>query len=325
LGFSGNRGIVGALAAIGWGLSTPDYTFELIAYRVSENWKAGPRRINPDSVVEMDRRFSGTFGNLDPLNREIKIAPHGPDPVLCGIRANNPEELLNAWNCIIISEVVSELMLFRSNQGTDVHFQKETKIREINQYESVLLRGTLVSYPKREIGGHLFFRLQSDIDAIQCAAYEPTRQFRDRIELLKPGDEILAFGGIRPATKEHPMTLNLEKLKVINLTKSTIRQNPVCSFCNGRLKSAGKNKGYKCKHCSSRFPNLKPEPVILPNPRKIKEGEWIQPPARAWRHLTKPFSRSLQGSIWIPDPQKIDQWIKHGRFSLLNSYLAELR
>ncbi|MFQ5980927.1 MAG: DUF1743 domain-containing protein [Candidatus Heimdallarchaeota archaeon] len=316
-GFSGSRGIVGALAAIGWGLSTADYSFELIAYRIPKYWNANQRHIDPYSVLEMNRHCSGTFGNVDMLNKEIKIAPHGPDPVLCGIRANRPEEVLHAWSYLEISEPVFSLMLFRSNQGTDAHFQRESEIREIEPYESVVLRGTVASFPKRRIGGHLFFHLQRGTDTIQCAAYEPTRQFRDKIEQLLPGDEILAFGGIRPASKEHPATLNLEKVNVMRIYPYTKKQNPICPSCRKRLKSAGRNKGYKCKRCSQRFLDLRPEFISLPVPRVIKEGDWIQPPARAWRHLTRPLTRSRQLKNWVPDSRRIDHWIRHERHSFV--------
>lgn len=316
-GFSGSRGIIGAIAAIGWGPSTADYSFELIAYRISKNWKASQRHIDPDSVLEMNRRCSGTFGNVDILNKEIKIAPHGPDPVLCGIRANSPEEVLHAWSYLEISEPVLSLMLFRSNQGTDAHFQKESEIGEIQPHESVMLRGIVSSIPKRKIGGHLFFHLQRGSHAIQCAAYEPTRQFRDKIEQLIPGDEILAFGGIRPASKEHPATLNLEKVNVMTISAYTKKQNPICPSCRKRLKSAGRNKGYKCKRCSQRFLDLRPEYISLPVPRAVKEGDWIQPPARAWRHLSRPLTRFRQLKNWTPDSKRIDHWIKHERISFL--------
>ncbi|MHA2272298.1 MAG: TiaS agmantine-binding domain-containing protein [Candidatus Hodarchaeales archaeon] len=319
--FLGRRGIVGALAAIGWGLSASDYTFELIAYRSPENWKAGRRLIDPESVSEMNSLFSGTFGNVDSLNNEIKIAPHGPDPVLCGIRGDSPEELLKAWRYVKISEPIFDIMLFRSNQGTGVHLEKQSSIANVQSYESVVVRGTVMDFPCRKIGGHLFFRLQDGTDEIQCAAYEPTRQFRDIVEQLWPGDDILALGGIRPPTEEHPVTLNLEKIKLNILQKRSRTNNPTCPSCGKRLKSAGKQKGFKCFRCSRRFADLDLEQIPIAASGHLKEGEWIQPPTRAWRHLTKPPSRSKQQRKWIPDPDKIDHWIKHERASFLKIHI----
>ncbi|MFW9914981.1 MAG: DUF1743 domain-containing protein [Candidatus Thorarchaeota archaeon] len=323
--FLGGRGIVGALAAIGWGLSASDYTFELISYRSPENWKAGHRLIDPKSVFEMNNLFSGTFGNIDSLNNEIKIAPHGPDPVLCGIRGNSPEEVLKAWRYIKISEPISDILLFRSNQGTGVHLEKQSSIANVQSYDSVLVTGTVMDFPRRKIGGHLFFRLQDGTAEIQCAAYEPTRQFRDIIEQLWPGDDILALGGIRPPTEKHPITLNLEKIKVNTLQKRSRTKNPTCPSCGKRLKSAGKQKGFKCFRCSRRFADLDLEQILIPASRHLKEGEWIQPPACAWRHLTKPLTRSKQQKKWTPDSDKIDQWLKRERRSLLKASMTEER
>ena len=75
-GFSGHRGIIGALAAIGWNLSAKDYSFELISYRSRKNWKVGLRQIDPDSVFDMNQRFTGTFGNIDLLNKEHQMFFH---------------------------------------------------------------------------------------------------------------------------------------------------------------------------------------------------------------------------------------------------------
>jgi tRNA(Ile2)-agmatinylcytidine synthase len=319
-GFSGARGVVGALAAIGWGLSTNDYTFELIGYRIPENWKAGSRLINPKSVFEMNRRFPNTFGNIDPLNEVIKIAPHGPDPVLCGIRGNSPDELLNAWQSLSVLEPVSGIMLFRSNQGTGAHFQKESQAVALHPHDSVLLGGAVVNAPKREIGGHLFFNLQNEEFEIQCAAYEPTKQFRDQLEQLAPGDEILVAGGVRPATQDHPLTLNLEKVRVLKFSARSEIRNPLCPSCGKRLKSAGKGKGYKCRRCSLRFPDFSPLVFPISLPKTLRENEWIQPPVCAWRHLTKPPSRLPQTTIWNPDICKIDRWIKKERHSFLNNH-----
>ena len=70
--FSGMRGIIGALAAIGWGISD-DFTFELVSYRVPRNWRKGKRDINKSSIIRMNESCPTTFSNLDSLNEEIKI------------------------------------------------------------------------------------------------------------------------------------------------------------------------------------------------------------------------------------------------------------
>ncbi|MFX0117740.1 MAG: hypothetical protein ACFFB3_24560, partial [Candidatus Hodarchaeota archaeon] len=151
-----------------------------------------------------------------------------------------------------------------------------------------------------------------------------TKQFRDQIEQLAPGDEIIAAGGVRPSTKRHPLTLNLEKVRVMKFSPRLRIRNPICPSCGRGLKSAGKGKGYKCKHCSLQFPNSGPLKIPISLPKAIRENEWIQPPACAWRHLTKPPSRLPQLTIWSPDISRIDRWIKKQRQSFLDGHSNRL-
>ena len=83
-------GLVGALAAIGHTLNQ-DHTFELVAYRIRENC-GSQRRVEQESVQRMnDLTRPMTFNNYDEQNKRILITPHGPDPVLLGIRGETPE------------------------------------------------------------------------------------------------------------------------------------------------------------------------------------------------------------------------------------------
>ncbi|MHA1713855.1 MAG: TiaS agmantine-binding domain-containing protein, partial [Candidatus Ranarchaeia archaeon] len=103
-GYKGARGLTGALAAIGNILLDQDYTFELIAYRKPKNY-GKKRRIDKESVYAMNKAtFPDTFANIDPLTNEILITPHGPDPVLYGIRGNSPKVVYAAHKMIISQE-----------------------------------------------------------------------------------------------------------------------------------------------------------------------------------------------------------------------------
>lgn len=78
-------GLVGALAAIGQILDG-DHTFELVAYRRKEN-RGSPRLVSEASVKRMDMLTRPTtFNSYDYDNKRILITPHGPDPVLLGVR-----------------------------------------------------------------------------------------------------------------------------------------------------------------------------------------------------------------------------------------------
>ena len=71
--FKLGRGIIGALAAIGYEFE--DSTYELISYRNKSNW-GSKRRLNKESVYEMNKKtFPKTFNNLDTKSKKILITP----------------------------------------------------------------------------------------------------------------------------------------------------------------------------------------------------------------------------------------------------------
>ena len=99
--FGNTLGLVGARSALGQTLSG-DYTFELIAYREPHNL-GKPRLVDGNSVVRMDGMSKPeTFNNYDSDNRRILITPHGPDPVLLGLRGESPEAVIRAFRLIRI-------------------------------------------------------------------------------------------------------------------------------------------------------------------------------------------------------------------------------
>ena len=124
--YGSGLGLVGAISAIGQTLDR-DHTFELIAYRKS--WNCGkPRQIDPASVRLMDRlTIPGTFNNYDPANRRILIAPHGPDPVLLGIRGESARDVLKAFLLLRLREPVERWVIFRTNHATDAHLKRAVR------------------------------------------------------------------------------------------------------------------------------------------------------------------------------------------------------
>src|SRR5712692_9786564 len=187
--FSGRRGIIGALAAIGYG-SNRDHTYEIIAYRTRENL-GKPRQVDLDSVKKMDIHLQGqTFNNVDPETGRVLICPHGPDPVLLGIRGEDPESLLMALREIQIEEPIDRVMIFKTNHGTDAHLTLERSIREVTPYQSVIITGRVKSHPVSLRGGHVVFQLQDETGSIDCAVYEPTGSLRKVALELIPGDGV---------------------------------------------------------------------------------------------------------------------------------------
>ncbi len=297
IGFKGGRGIVGGLAAIGNKLSG-DHTFEMIAYRARENY-GKRRRVNPDSVERMDRLTRPmTFNNLDPESRRILITPRGPDPVLVGIRGESPGILFEAFSRLEIGEPVERWVLFRTNQGTDAHLRADFKICELKPFRSACVMGVVSSPPRVIPGGHVIFRLSNGSGEIDCAAYEPSGDLNRVARSLIVGDLIKAYGGVRRASREHPRTINLEKIEILELERAFEFRNPKCPSCGRGMESAGRGQGYRCRRCKTEAK----EKVAFEVPRAISPGLYLASP-RGHRHLTKPLSRyGLEKKGWAPSP-----------------------
>ncbi|MHC1631512.1 MAG: TiaS agmantine-binding domain-containing protein [Methanotrichaceae archaeon] len=277
-GFKNERGLIGALAAIGAQLL--DYTYELLVYRDSSRWGFS-RDIDEDSVWKADEStYPRTWDTVDHFNKKIVFAPHSPDPVLFGIRGDNPNVIKSALG-MIKSENWERKVLYKTNQGTDAHINK-SEIYSVVNNRSYRLRGIVAQKPNVIEGGHLFFTLYSQDrkSSIKCAAFEPTKNFRDVIRNLIPGDLIEIYGAIKKGT------LNLEKIEIIQLAEKTELATPSCPSCGKKMKSAGKNQGYRCKRCGTKAE----EKVRVIIQRDLETGFYEVPPC-ARRHLSKPLVR----------------------------------
>ena len=281
----GSRGLVGALASIGANLDR-DHTYEMIAYRRRENIGT-PRRVEPRSVREMNEKFHrSTFNNVDPETGRILICPHGPDPVLLGIRGEDPEVLRKAFGEIRIEEEVESARIFKTNQGTDAHLRFHPTIAEIRSYQSVVIDCRVQGKQRVIRGGHVIFRVEDETGSIECVAYRATGSMRDAIQRLVAGDSITVSGGVR--LFKGKMSLNVEKLEVRELVDLFRFENPHCSLCGTRCESMGKNQGFRCKNCRARFSRTSRVKIAVP--RRTSLGYYLPPP-RAHRHLTKPICR----------------------------------
>jgi len=205
-------GLVGAASSLGFD-ERFDHTYELIAYRKREFW--GTRRlIDSASVKEMDATtFPHTFNNYDYQKRKVLLAPHGPDPVFAGVRGDSPESVLSAFEMVVREEPLEGHMVYVSNQHTDAHLREELKWKV---YSSGWLDGT-VEDVSTGAGGHVYIRLKSARGRHAAAAYEPTGDLRRTAKLLRRGDRIRAFGGIRRGTSLHPAILNMERFELLSL------------------------------------------------------------------------------------------------------------
>lgn len=284
------RGLIGGLAAIANLLSpkNEDFTFELLTYRKYE--KIGTKRkLDLESLILADNKFKpSVFNNIDEESKKAVIAPAGPDPVFYGIRGENPGILLQMMKDIKIAENLDSYCIFRTNQGTDQHFKyAKSDIKDHNVFKGKI---NITAKPKIIQGGHIIVegKIENAAETVDVVAYEPTKDFRNKIKRLLPGDILIAYGGISYKEKFHKFSLQLEKCEIIFLSEQFKQESPFCPSCNTRMTSNGFNKGYKCRKCG--YKNKDASHLRVKVEREISKGLYI-PPAQAQRHLVKPYRR----------------------------------
>jgi tRNA(Ile2)-agmatinylcytidine synthase len=287
VGFNSGRGTIGALAAIGETLKG-DHTYELITYRTPKN-RGTPRRLDTASVLEMDQETAPlTFNNVDPETARILITPHGPDPILYGIRGETPTIVKRAHMMIRAMEPIERWTIFRTNHGTDAHLRSVDSIDTVFPYHPVIVKGTVTREPQIIPRRHVIFSIEDKRGQIDCAAYEPTQDLRKAARQLILRDVVEVLGGVRPKSRTHPVTINLEKLRVLELTPKLGFHNPLCPCCGKRMESMGTGQGFRCKKCD--FRSAAADKVAVEEKRTLKAGLYVTSP-RSQRHLTKPLSR----------------------------------
>ncbi|WP_048130199.1 MULTISPECIES: tRNA(Ile)(2)-agmatinylcytidine synthase [unclassified Methanosarcina] len=286
--FKNGRGLIGALAACGAMLNPEEWdcTFEHLAYRQKEKWGT-PRDVDKKSFFEADREtYPETWDTVDLTNRLVVCVPHSADPVLFGIRGENPE-IVNKAAALIRTEPVERFAVYRTNQGTDMHLLPAENIAKIRDMHSYTFEGTVSAAPKTLEGGHVIFAVRDgEGDEIDCAAFEPTKNFRSLIRKLVPGDLIILSGSVTSGT------LNIEKIEIKALASVCREENPKCPECGKHMKSAGQSQGFRCKMCGT----LSLSKVKYKIERDLEPGLYEVPPC-ARRHLAKPLAREKRQDI----------------------------
>ncbi|ARS91120.1 tRNA(Ile)(2)-agmatinylcytidine synthase [Natrarchaeobaculum aegyptiacum] len=284
------RGRIGALAAIGAWRALEEWTCEYISYREPDRWGT-PREVDHDSIfAAAEWGYPEVWDTVDRGERESVCVPHTPGPILHGIRGDDPGTV-RAVADRIESEPAHASRLFVTNQGTDVHLQdaRDESLATVRDGQAYRLEGVVASAPETRRGGHVFFSLTDARDRddagvgedgrLECAAFEPTKRFRDRVRALRGGDRLTVCGEVARGT------LKLEKFAVRDLV-TTERVTPTCPDCDRTMKSAGRDQGYRCRDCGTTAPGK--ETVRLE--RHLEEG-WYEVPPCARRHVAKPLVR----------------------------------
>lgn len=272
------RGLIGCVCGMAW--IPKDYTYELLSYRPQERW--GTERIfDKESVMKADHEIESSFNSWEDRFQKVAIVPGTPCPVMYGFRGDVLSDLVKGHD-IIKTEEQSRWLIFLSNQGTDDHIIADCTMEEFIPNSSYSVKGTVLSV-ERIRGGHTFVKIDSKFGILDCAAYEPSREFRHALDWLTTGDEIEVLGELR----ECPRSLNIEKIHVLKTVEEYVKvSNPKCPDCNRSMVSIGKGKGYRCKKCGTKSDN----PIMKRCTRWIVPG-WYEPPVAARRHLSKPLKR----------------------------------
>ncbi len=283
-GFKNGRGLIGALAVCGAMLDDDwDHTYEYLAYREKKNWGT-LRKVDEESVRRADKAtYPHTWDTVDMANDLVVCIPHSPDPILFGIRGETAQIVEKAAS-MIICEPVERHAIYRTQQGTDMHLIPAKSINEIKDMHSYTIEAVVAKKPYTIRGGHTIFSI-SDLqgNTMDCAAYEPTKNFRQLVRKLIPGDSAVFSGSVKSST------LNIEKMQIITLAPLFEQGNPTCPDCGKKMKSAGAGQGYRCKKC--RTTSADTEQIEVE--RDIRPGIYEVPPC-ARRHLAKPLVRYQQ-------------------------------
>ncbi|MDS0260083.1 tRNA(Ile)(2)-agmatinylcytidine synthase [Haloarcula sp. S1CR25-12] len=281
------RGLVGALAAVGAWAAIDDWTYEHIAYREASRWGT-EREVDAGSVrAAAEAHYPTVWDTVDSASGYPVCVPRTPCPILYGIRGDEPDAC-RAVADAIESEPVDRRATFVTNQGTDVHLQAGT-VDSVADDSAYRVTGTVADGPETREGGHVFLTLADGDARLRCAAFEPTKSFRDRVRALREGDELTVCGEVSDGT------LKLEKFAVRELVR-TEPATPDCPDCGATMSSAGRNQGYRCRDCGTSADGKVPEPVA----RDLEPG-WYEVPPVARRHIAKPLVRGGFDGVTHPE------------------------
>ncbi|WP_319377910.1 tRNA(Ile)(2)-agmatinylcytidine synthase [uncultured Methanocorpusculum sp.] len=279
-GYKNGRGLNGALAAVSSVL--PDKTYECLAYRKAEVLGT-PRVFAEEGFFTSEGQTAPhTWDTVDFIRREIVCIPHGKDPVLYGIRGESVEWVRKATGFLETEEPAFS-QVWETNQGTDTHLLPLPTDGPVDG-ESYRFSGVVDSLPVTNRGGHVQFTIFSNGKSIQVFAFEPTKYFRNAVRELVIGDEITVCGSFQKGV------LHLEKFRPTVLASQKSRSSPRCPVCGGRMTSAGKNKGYKCRECSGKVRDV-PDVPDVPDQERTLQTKWYEVPPGSRRHLAKPAVR----------------------------------
>lgn len=276
------QGIVGALASIGAVLS--DYTFELLAYRCPSLQKS-QRNVAKEKLKNFDKMFEDvTFANLD--GDKVLITPHGPDPVLFGLRGDFPLPLIKGLN-LLEHEAIERWTLYKTNQATNAHIVEVKHLTDGKVYQTIKIPLWVKADPKIE-EGNVILPLSDGENQCKAILYPPTGHLRKIGRQFGIGDKI-EVTGVVVGKQGKKIELNVEALRPLRILPKRKQRNPFCPKCGHRIKSKGQEE-YKCPSCGYRL-RKKTKLLLFGSEKEIQEKKRYLPPPKAYRHLTRPKER----------------------------------
>jgi len=272
------RGLIGALAAVHhkW----KDYTYELIAYRSD----SGNER--PESLVDvlyLDSLTSPvTFLNFDRGEGKPLIYPHGPDPVLFGIRGEDPNVLLASFN--LISNNAQMWAVFKTNQATNEHVIPVSGLNFARPYTTVSLTVYLIKEPQVIRGGHVILQIKdAKGNSAEAIVYRQTVALNHAARELMFGDKLFIWGAVRPDAP--PRTINVHGFRPISLVQMEYAA-PKCPLCGRNMRKTN-TSSFECEGCKTKSYAL----AVIPLKRQLLQGKDYLPSPSSFKHLMKPWSR----------------------------------
>jgi len=282
---SGGRGLVGAAASIG-AYPLDAYTYEAIFYRPVKV-RVRERGYAEDLVYDIDRCLRPyVFASVDHIKRRVLATPHGPDPVVIGLRSTNPLVLAALMPRVAQATRAIMAVSFKTNQATGAHLFEAKKVGEARPYDALRIIGRVQARPKVGVGGHVFLRLEDSTGVIPCIVYRNTGALAKVARLLGRGDVVEIGGGVKPSQgRDRPMAVNVEYLRVLKALPRFRAMNPRCPRCGHRMKSAGRHSGMRCERCGFETTSHRKEVAL--RPPLIQPGVYLPSPI-AYRHLSLP-------------------------------------
>ncbi len=272
------RGLIGAIAAVShqW----KDYTYELIAYRSDPG---NERAQNLVDVLYLDSFTSPiTFLNFDREEGKPLIYPHGPDPVLFGIRGEDPNVLMASFN--LISNRAQMWAVFKTNQATNEHIIPITELTFARPYTTVSLTVYLIKEPQIVRGGHVILQIKdAKGNSAEAIVYRQTVTLNRAARELMPGDKLFIWGAVRPDARS--LTINIHGFRPISLVQMEYSV-PKCPLC-GRSMRKTNMATFECERCKTKSHAF----AVIPLKRQLLEGKDYLPSPSSFKHLMKPWSR----------------------------------